>query len=68
MITPAQLLHRAQQLCRERHNHVPKGACRKCFLEVFEDSIAEAYPRMRRGDVFELVQAWRMAGMEDALP
>ena len=65
MIKPAQLLHRAHQLCRERHDHVPNSACRKCVLEVFEDSIGEAYPEMKRGDVFELVQEWRMAGQED---
>ena len=52
-------------VARVSHPSLPNSHCRACFLEVFEDSIAEAYPEMKRGDVFELVQEWRMAGCEE---
>ena len=58
-ISAEKLVCGARKRCQP-HRRGVGGRCRKCFLAELELAIAEAYPEMKRGDVFDLVQEWLM--------
>ncbi len=59
MISPEELDRRARKRCQPLRRGVG-GYCRKCFLAETKLAIAEAHPKLMRGDVFDLVQEWLM--------
>ncbi len=62
MLSPEELVHRGRRRCQHPRRGVG-GVCRECLLAEIEQAIADEYPELKRGDVFELVQEWiRMEG------
>ncbi len=57
MLSPEELVRRARRRC-QHHRRGVGGVCRECLLAEIEQAIADAYPELKRGDVFELVQEW----------
>ncbi len=58
MISPEELVRRARERCKHHRQPGVGGFCRECMLKEIELAIAEEYPELKRGDVFELVQEW----------
>ena len=60
-ISAEELVRRARKRCKHHRQPGVGGVCRECFLAELEQAIADEYPDLKRGDVFELVEEWLRA-------